>query len=70
MPTADVTIDHDGRLTYKVVAVQNSYSDGDTYFETHSNKIKIGLREENIYEGFEKALKHLANFCPKKTEFF
>lgn len=70
MPTADVTIDEYGRLTYKVEAVKTTYNSGSTYFERSSNNIKIGLREENIYERIEKALKHLATFCPKKSETF
>ena len=34
------------------------------------SQIKIENREENIYERIQKAIDHLATFCPKKTETF
>ena len=43
---------------------------GDEYFTSYHFALNIALREENIIARIEKALKHLATFCPKKKETF
>lgn len=40
------------------------------YYSSHPWGIEIAEREENLRERLEKALKHLATFCPKKKEAF
>uniref|UniRef100_UPI0040496C21 hypothetical protein n=1 Tax=Flavobacterium sp. TaxID=239 RepID=UPI0040496C21 len=47
----------------------SDFSDNKIIYDSFCS-IRIYKGEENIYERIEKALKHLATFCPKKTETF
>jgi hypothetical protein len=53
----------------KVIKVKSIKDESERY-NNNVLGIKIEPREENIHSRIEKALKHLATFCPKKKEAF
>lgn len=54
----------------KVVRYENLIKNGDISYSNLEMDIGVENREENIYERIQKAIAHLATFCPKKTEAF
>ncbi len=53
-----------------VVKKINLSNSNKIYYSSSNYDVYIAIREENILERIEKALKHLATFCPKKQEIF
>lgn len=60
---------NEGELIFTADVVKHSYYDGSSGYKNKSF-FHIRNREENIYARMEKAIKHLATFCPKKKEAF
>ena len=69
LPTSIAGLTNDGAFTYTADLAADRKQGGEAKFNNVSF-IKIGNREENIRSRIEKALKHLATFCPKKQEAF
>ena len=63
MPTEDFKISRN----YPSEGQMNRTKTREYYF---GDPIIIGYEEVNLYERIEKAMAHLATFCPKKTEAF
>ncbi len=69
LPTAITGIDSDGKFRYSAAVASDQEQGKEAKFYSFSF-LKLGEREENIHARVEKALKHLATFCPKKQEIF
>lgn len=69
LPTAIASISGEGKFTYSANVASDQEQGKEAQFST-SSYLRLGNREENIRERVEKALKHLATFCPKKQETF
>ena len=68
-PTTDLQYRSDWGIFYKNDVVKEIDSKGEINYSSHTF-IEITQREENIQERIQKAIAHLATFCPKKTEAF
>jgi hypothetical protein len=66
LPTTGFKIDGSGEIKYDNKVVRWD----EKLFSNHLYQVRIASREENIYERIQKAINHLATFCPKKTEAF
>lgn len=73
-PTEGVNIDSEGEIKYKVKAIRiiktPSHETKEEYFSDGGGFYKIQNREQDINNRIQKALDHLATFCPKKKETF
>ena len=69
-PTADIIIDvKAGKIKYKN-AVIKSLKDNKIFYSKDELHISLRNGENDIYTRIQKALDHLATFCPKKSETF
>ena len=70
-PCNDVLINlSSGIIYYKSNVVKWINPSGSFVYSWNLPFVKIGFNEENILERIQKALDHLATFCPKKKEIF
>jgi hypothetical protein len=73
-PTKGVNIDSEGYISYDIEAVRvimiPSHESRKEYFLNGGKKFSLSNREQDIYARIQKALDHLASFCPKKKETF
>ena len=69
LPTEITGINNDDRFMYSAQVASDQEQGKEATFSS-SSYLKLGEREENIKARVEKALKHLATFCPKKQETF
>ena len=69
LPTAITGINSHGKFTYSAQVASDQEQGKEANFSSNSF-LQLGEREENISARVEKALKHLATFCPKKKETF
>uniref|UniRef100_UPI00404B80C0 hypothetical protein n=1 Tax=Flavobacterium sp. TaxID=239 RepID=UPI00404B80C0 len=68
LPTSINEINN-GHFRYSSNVASNQREGHELKYDNMSN-LQLGYREDKIEERVEKALKHLATFCPKKTETF
>lgn len=68
-PTMGCQIETNGQISFQNNVVKNTVINHD-YFFSMVQYILIDNREDKIYERIQKAINHLATFCPKKTETF
>ena len=69
LPTAISGITTDGKFYYNAKVASFQMQGEEVWFYKDSD-LQLAEREENIRARVEKALKHLATFCPKKQEAF
>lgn len=69
LPTAIASINGNGNFIYNAALTSNQ-AQGHVPEFSKDSYLKLADREENIRSRVEKALKHLATFCPKKQETF
>jgi hypothetical protein len=71
IPTINFGLSKNGFFEMKneVATIRRTNYKGDVTFDNRSS-LYIRLGEENLYERVQKAVAHLATFCPKKKEAF
>jgi len=70
-PTLGWKIDKTGKIRFNSNVVTSTLSSTSEVFHfPFVGHVQIANREENIYERIQKAIDHLATFCPKKKEAF
>ncbi|MGX9985572.1 hypothetical protein [Soonwooa purpurea] len=69
LPTTIKDITNEGAFRYSAQVASDQEQGKEAFFSDYSY-LKLNEREENIRARVEKALKHLATFCPKKQEAF
>lgn len=72
-PTQGININSKGEIGYKIKAIRTirtpSHTTKEEYF-SDKTEYNIENREQDINARIQKALDHLATFCPKKKETF
>ena len=69
LPTSITGINDKGKFLYSA-SVASTQNQGKEAFFDEDSLLNLEEREENLRARVEKALKHLATFCPKKQETF
>ena len=69
LPTSITGINDKGKFLYSASVASTQNQGKEAFFQEYS-LLNLEEREENLRARVEKALKHLATFCPKKQEAF
>lgn len=69
LPTSITGINDKGKFLYSASVASTQNQGKEAFFQEYSF-LNLEEREENLRARVEKALKHLATFCPKKQEAF